>query len=447
MGVGDVAVAAPVVSYAVTEGAFRVSEAIPANTPTVSGGTPDGFTVNPPLPAGVTLDPATGIISGTPTSESTMTNHTVTASNAGGASDATVAIAVGPPLPPAVESLADGFAAEVVTDGLPGNPKAAKIALAPDGRIFFIEVDTGNVRIIDASGALLATPFVTLQVLGGGHQGLLGLALDPAFATNGFVYVQACVPGDGRPPWTARRSTASPTRATWARARPSSWTTCRSPCRGPAASTAAASWSSMARAPCSSASATARSLATHSWTDSRVSGARSCATSRRARSRRTIPSAGVPSGVVACATRSAWRCTRRRAASSAWTTGTRATTSSTSCRWAGTSSGVACPPRTSASSCATTWTSSCQTGIDWHDGTGWGSDYADNLFMTSYDDLVIRRFEMSGSQYADIDREREWARLTEVGIENKPLDIAVSPIDGSIYVSTFSGIYRFFKIN
>jgi glucose/arabinose dehydrogenase len=64
------------------------------------------------------------------------------------------------------------------------------LRFAPDGRIFYNEKDTGNIRIILANGTLLPTPFATVSsILNAGEAGLLGLALDPAFSTNNFVYV------------------------------------------------------------------------------------------------------------------------------------------------------------------------------------------------------------------------------------------------------------------
>src|SRR3954469_21452895 len=62
------------------------------------------------------------------------------------------------------------------------------MAFAPDGRLFFNELKSGKVRIIQ-NGALVAQPFVSLSVETSGERGLLGLALDPQFATNHFVYV------------------------------------------------------------------------------------------------------------------------------------------------------------------------------------------------------------------------------------------------------------------
>jgi Putative Ig domain len=52
--------------------------------PTLSGHA-DAFTVYPPLPAGLVLDPATGTVSGTPTSARLPLTYTVVASNMGGA--------------------------------------------------------------------------------------------------------------------------------------------------------------------------------------------------------------------------------------------------------------------------------------------------------------------------------------------------------------------------
>jgi glucose/arabinose dehydrogenase len=60
------------------------------------------------------------------------------------------------------------------------------IAFSPDGRIFFTERD-GSVRIIK-DGTLLQGPALTLSV-GRVEGGLLGLALDPEFEKNHYVYL------------------------------------------------------------------------------------------------------------------------------------------------------------------------------------------------------------------------------------------------------------------
>lgn len=74
------------------------------------------------------------------------------------------------------------------------SPTAMEIA--PDGRIFVCE-QGGRLRVIK-NGALLATPFVTLTVDPAGERGLLGVAFDPAFATNHFLYVYYTVPIEPR---------------------------------------------------------------------------------------------------------------------------------------------------------------------------------------------------------------------------------------------------------
>ena len=77
-----------------------------------------------------------------------------------------------------------GFVETVVATGL-ANPTAMEFA--PDGRLFVAE-QGGRLRVIK-NGVLLATPFVTLTVNASGERGLLGVAFDPDFATNHFVYV------------------------------------------------------------------------------------------------------------------------------------------------------------------------------------------------------------------------------------------------------------------
>jgi glucose/arabinose dehydrogenase len=61
------------------------------------------------------------------------------------------------------------------------------IAVAPDGRLFVAE-KSGRLRVVK-QGQLLPAPFVTLPVLDGGERGLLGVALHPGFAANGYLYL------------------------------------------------------------------------------------------------------------------------------------------------------------------------------------------------------------------------------------------------------------------
>ncbi len=80
-------------------------------------------------------------------------------------------------------TLPTNFSESQIASGL-SNPTA--MAFAPDGRLFVCQ-QGGQLRVIK-NGALLSTPFVTLMVDSNGERGLLGVAFDPDFATNQFVY-------------------------------------------------------------------------------------------------------------------------------------------------------------------------------------------------------------------------------------------------------------------
>jgi aldose sugar dehydrogenase len=81
-------------------------------------------------------------------------------------------------------------ASSPVTPFLTGLNFPASLRFAPDGRMFFTEKDTGNIRVVLQNGTLLPTPFATVAPLYvAGESGLLGIALDPNFSSNGFVYV------------------------------------------------------------------------------------------------------------------------------------------------------------------------------------------------------------------------------------------------------------------
>lgn len=77
-----------------------------------------------------------------------------------------------------------GFNQVLVAGGI-SNPTV--MAFAPDGRLFVAQ-QTGQLRIIK-NGVLLSQPFISLSVNATGERGLLGIAFDPAFATNQFIYL------------------------------------------------------------------------------------------------------------------------------------------------------------------------------------------------------------------------------------------------------------------
>lgn len=69
------------------------------------------------------------------------------------------------------------------------------IAFAPDGRLFYTEKNSGQIRIVQ-NNQLLVNPFFTVTPLAtAGERGLLGIAFDPNFTNNRFVYVYHTHPG------------------------------------------------------------------------------------------------------------------------------------------------------------------------------------------------------------------------------------------------------------
>jgi glucose/arabinose dehydrogenase len=87
-------------------------------------------------------------------------------------------------------TLPTGFAETIVSSGL-SSPTA--MAQAPDGRIFVCE-QGGRLRVIEGN-QLLTAPFISLNVDSTGERGLLGVAFDPDFQSNNYVYVYYTVPG------------------------------------------------------------------------------------------------------------------------------------------------------------------------------------------------------------------------------------------------------------
>jgi glucose/arabinose dehydrogenase len=66
----------------------------------------------------------------------------------------------------------------------------ASMAFTPDGRLFFSQRDTGMIKIINENGQVNSKPFAFLDDhYSSWEQGLLGLAIDPDFKQNHFIYL------------------------------------------------------------------------------------------------------------------------------------------------------------------------------------------------------------------------------------------------------------------
>ncbi len=98
--VNDVAPSA--LTYSANPAIYTTGTAITNNTPSSSGGPVVSYSISPALPTGLSCSTSTGVISGTPTALSAATNYTVTATNSGGSTPATVNITVNDVAPSAL---------------------------------------------------------------------------------------------------------------------------------------------------------------------------------------------------------------------------------------------------------------------------------------------------------------------------------------------------------
>ena len=81
------------------------------------------------------------------------------------------------------------------------------IKFGPDGRLYLIEQNRGTVRIVQ-NDVLLPNPLITIPVITGGSRGLMGIAFDPGFLSNGYFYVTYSTNAGGIPHNRLSRFTA-----------------------------------------------------------------------------------------------------------------------------------------------------------------------------------------------------------------------------------------------
>jgi glucose/arabinose dehydrogenase len=104
-------------------------------------------------------------------------------------------------------ALPAGFAETGISVGNFASPTS--MALAPDGRAFIAE-QAGQLKVIK-NDQLLAEPFLTVSTITDNERGLVGVEVDPNFASNGYVYVTyiATDPGRAQPFMRLSRFTAA----------------------------------------------------------------------------------------------------------------------------------------------------------------------------------------------------------------------------------------------
>ena len=159
--------------YASNPVVYTKGESAPANTPTVTGGAATSFAVSPALPAGLALNAASGVITGTPLVLATTAPYLVTASNGGGSTSASLQLTVNDAAP---SNLAYAAASAIYTKGVPIAPNTPSNVgggvvsysispTLPSGLV--LSASTG---ILSGTPALVAssTPYTVTAVNSGG---------------------------------------------------------------------------------------------------------------------------------------------------------------------------------------------------------------------------------------------------------------------------------------
>ncbi|WKZ28958.1 MAG: PQQ-dependent sugar dehydrogenase [Patescibacteria group bacterium] len=164
--------AIPPTNYTITASAGTGGSITPSGSVSVSSGQTQAFTITPNggyQIANVLVD---GVSVGAVSSyvfSNVNANHTISASF----STATP--------PEGTFQLDDQY--------ITGLASPTAMAYAPDGRLFITE-QAGAVRIVTPEGQLLSQPFlVTTNMRSDEERGLLGIAFDPNFTTNNYVYI------------------------------------------------------------------------------------------------------------------------------------------------------------------------------------------------------------------------------------------------------------------
>lgn len=85
-------------TYSVNPAVYTTGVAITPDSPSSGGGAVTSYGVSPALPAGLSLNTSTGVISGTPTTATAQANYTVTATNSAGNTAVSVSITVSAPV-------------------------------------------------------------------------------------------------------------------------------------------------------------------------------------------------------------------------------------------------------------------------------------------------------------------------------------------------------------
>jgi hypothetical protein len=173
--------------------ALVCSQNVPCSlgAPHHDGGQVDSYSISPNLPAGLSINAATGAITGTPTAQSDQTTYTVTATNSIGSTSAQVTVTVNAPPPPPPADLA--YSPSVLTCSI--NVACSLPAPSSDGGAVtgytIAPALPAGLAIDPSTGAISGTPTaaspatnytVTAANAGGSSTATVNITVDPAVA-------------------------------------------------------------------------------------------------------------------------------------------------------------------------------------------------------------------------------------------------------------------------